>query len=156
MDTWPYPPENSRLVVTITAPKTIYFPAEPTDGARMAYVDAGSTAALTINGSGRLVQGVPAIEGQGGTRRWFYRADQANWICLEQLQVEDTVPLPPEFDDLFICGLVVRLAPRFKATVDAAITSRYTDMLERAKQRYTAGEKPKSAAEMRSLLRTTP
>jgi len=159
-----YPPQNTRLVVKITEAKTLYFPAMPNDGARMAYVDMGSTvtADMTLNGNGRLIEGsstivsnldgVPSVTFHG--RKWMYRADLGNWILLEHLdEATDTVPLPPEFDDLLVCGLAMRLAPRFQVQVDEVISSRYTDMLMRLKKRYKQSERMPTSHELRQLFR---
>lgn len=133
---WTHPPANVRLMAANTGAVTVYFPSAPQDGARMAYADVGAAANVTLHGNGRLIQGAASIEGEGGWKRWFYRADRGEWICLDQLTMNTEMPLPPEFDDLFICGLVMRLAPRFKAEVSKYIVARYGDMLERAKLRY--------------------
>lgn len=134
------PPPNVRILASNTSALTVYFPQEPQDGARMAYADVGATADVTLDGNGRLIQGVPSILGQGGFRKWLYRADQGNWICLDTLQMDDTSPLPPEFDDLLICGLVMRLSPRFGKEPSPILTGRYDDMLRRLKLRYKQSE----------------
>lgn len=138
---WQYPSANRRLVASNSTPITVYFPSSPRDGARMSYVDVGSAEFITISGNGMLVQGQASITGRGGQRRWFFRADQGNWVCLKQFTSKDDVsPLPPEFDDLLICGLVLRLSPRFGKTPHEAIAGRYADMLQRLKKRYTQSE----------------
>lgn len=134
------PPPNVRILASNTSALTIYFPQAPQDGARMAYADVGATADVTLAGNGRLIQGVSSIIGQGGFRKWLYRADQGNWICLDTLQMDDTSPLPPEFDDLLICGLAMRLSPRFGKEPSPITTGRYDDMLRRLKLRYKQSE----------------
>jgi hypothetical protein len=158
---WPYPPQNSRLLVTISgADRTIYFPASPTDGARMQFIDVGSTANPILHGYGRLIEGgltLPGTPSGLDGKKWMYRADQGNWIRLEPItDVDDEIPFPPEFDDLFISGLAIRLAPRFGVTIDPQIVTRYDDMLARVKLRYKESSRPKSAHELRSLARLTP
>jgi hypothetical protein len=139
-DQWTNPPVNVRIMASITAPATVYFPNNPSDGARMAYADAGATALLTFDGNGRLIQGQPTIQGVGGSRRWLYRADDANWVCLEKLGMDDRMPLPPEFDELFINGLIIKLSTRFKTTVSDDVRMGYADMLSRLKKRYKQSE----------------
>lgn len=138
---WQYPSANRRLVVNNTSTATVYFPPSPRDGARMAYVDVGATELLTISGNGFLVQGQPTITGRGGQRKWFFRADQGNWVCLKRFTSKsDYSPLPQEFDDLLICGLIIRLSPRFNREPHATIVGRYADMLSRLKKRYAQTE----------------
>lgn len=143
-ESWAYPPANVRLVVRITAPSTVYFPLDPQDGARIAYADVGSSAALTLNGNGRLIDGEEEITGSPpaeGNRTWLYRADLGNWIQLKNpLAADDEVPLPPEFDDLLVTGLAIRLGPRFGVKIDDTIIARFVDMSSRLKKRYKQTE----------------
>jgi hypothetical protein len=112
----------------------------------MAYADVGAAVPITLHGNGRLIQGVPSIEGQGGTRRWLYRADQGNWVCLERLQMNSYMPLPQEFDELFICGLIIRLSPRFGITPPEYVAACYADSLSRMKKRYAQSEEMPAAS----------
>lgn len=162
-DPYQRPPANVRLITKITSAKTLYFPATPNDGARMSYVDVGSTAIVTLDGNGRLIEGVPSLTGDVAVppepaelhgRRWFYRADLGNWILIETLGQDDEVPLPEEFDDLLVTGLAIRLAPRFSVKIDEVIALRNADMLNRLKKRYKQSEQmPSSTAELRSHFR---
>lgn len=152
---WVYPPANARLLVRFTSPQTLYFPAMPSDGARMALVDVGATADVTLSGNGRRIEGVasltaPPAELSG--RKWLYRADLGNWLRLTTLMANDPVPLPPEFDDLLVCGLAMRLAPRFGVEIDATIAGRHEDMLGRLKKRYKQSERMPSTMEMRQAM----
>lgn len=155
---WAYPPANVRLVVKATAAKTIYFPAYPSDGARMAYADVGSTALVTLDGNGRRIEAAVSItEAAAGAfagRSWLYRADLGDWIRLKTLASTDTVPLPPEFDDLLVTGLAIRLASRMGVKqIDPQIVARHDDMLGRLKKRYKQTERMPTSVEMRSLFR---
>jgi len=154
---WAYPPPNVRLLVLTTAPTTLYFPAMPSDGARMALVDVGSLADVTLNGNGRRIEDAASItaapEDLNG-RKWLYRADLGNWMRLNVLGANDPVPLPPEFDDLLVTGLAIRLAPRFGVQMDPTIVARNDDMLSRLKKRYKQSEHMPSSLEMRNLLRS--
>lgn len=158
---WIYPPANSRLVVKLTEARTLYFPAYPMDGARMAYVDVGSTVGVvTLNGNGRKIEGAASIvDGAEAAalagRRWFYRADLADWIRIDEpLAADDEVPLPEEFDDLLVTGLAVRLAPRFQVKIDDTTTARFTDMLDRLKKRYKQSERMPTTHELRQTFRS--
>ncbi len=155
-DTWAYPPANSRLVVSISSAKTVYFPAAPLDGARMAYSDVASTANMTLDGNGRLIEGAASLTGASSTfhgRKWLYRADLSNWILLGLLGPTSEVPLPPEFDDLLVCGMAMRLAPRFQTQPDEVIIQRYADMLGRLKKRYKQSERMPTSLELRQMFR---
>lgn len=134
---WQNPPANRRLMVSNSDAAEVYFPCNPMDGARMAYIDVGASANVTLYGNGRLIQGLPSITGKAGRRRWFYRADQGNWVCLARLSsVNSRLPLPSEFDDLFVSGLIIRLAPQYGKSAAAEVGARYADMLDRLKKRY--------------------
>lgn len=146
-DVWTNPPANVRIVAANSEAVTVYFPANPQDGARMAYTDSGAGADVTLHGNGRLIQGLASVTGTGGYRKWLYRADLSNWICLDQLEMGDELPTPPEFDDLYICGLVIRLGGRFKQPADQMYRERYTDMLSRLKRRYKQSEEVPSSAD---------
>jgi hypothetical protein len=148
---WSNPPANVRLVAANAEAVTVYFPANPVDGARMAYADSGATADVTLHGNGRLIQGSPSIVGAGGHRKWLYRADLSNWICIGPLEMHDTLPLPPEFDELFICGLVIRLGGRFKQPADPMYRERYADMLRRLKKRYKQTEEQPTSEDFRYM-----
>ena len=52
-----YPPANSRIMSALTTATTVYFPEAPSDGARMGYVNINATAALTLDGNGKLING---------------------------------------------------------------------------------------------------
>lgn len=159
-DVWAYPPANSRLIVKISDAKTVYFPAVPMDGARMALVDTGSTGAITLHGNGRLIEGVASMIAGGPVtqfsgRKWLYRADLANWIRIDEpLEAASEVPLPEEIDDLLITGLAMRLAPRFQVKLDESIVGRYADMLGRLKKRYKQSERQPSTQELRATFRS--
>lgn len=159
---WQYPPANSRLLVKVDEARTLYFPATPNDGARMAYVDLGSTGDVTLDGNGRLIEGATSISSDiGGApavslsgRQWLYRSDKADWILLvNELKASDTVPLPPEFDDLWVTGLVMRMAPRFQIEIQPSIGERYADMLGRLRKRYKQSERQPTTQELRQHMR---
>ncbi len=154
-DPWIYPPANVRLLVKIADPRTIYFPASPNDGARMAYADAGSTGALTLHGNGRMIEGAASLLMNPATmngRKWLYRADLGNWIELRRLASMDAVPLPEEFDDLLVTGLIIRLASRYQTPADPTVIERHGDMLGRLKKRYKQSERMPSTMDLRSMF----
>lgn len=157
---WAYVPEGSRIVASIGSARTLYFPGNPRDGARMGVNNVGSAAAtLTLDGNGRLIEGsttraaTPAAL-HGST--WLYRADLSNWILLADITAEGTeLPLPNEFDDLFVTGLCMRLAERYGADLRPSVSERHTDMVARFVKRYHPDSRLPSATELRAILRTT-
>lgn len=163
-----YPIANSRLVVKLTASRTLYMPSMPQDGARMSFVNAGispTTVNVTLSGNGRFIEGAASIvtDLDAGTpvdfhgRIWFYRADLGNWVRIDApLQSNSTIPTPPEFDDLWVTGLAIRLAPRFQVAIQQTIVARYEDMLGRLKKRYKQSERMPTSVEMRQMFRETP
>jgi hypothetical protein len=155
---WAYPPENSRLLVTISSARTIYFPALPSDGARMMFRDIGSSANPTLHGSGQLIEGGLTLTDTPVNldgAEWLYRGDLGGWIRLSPISAAGSVmPLPTEFDDFFVTGLATRLAPRFGIAPAAETVARYDEMRSRILSRYK--DRVRSAAELRSLIRTTP
>lgn len=132
-----YPPPNVRLIVHVTGPTRVYFQQQPEDGARMGFVDIGSTAFLTVDGNGRLIEGdFDTDVDPPDPREWFYRADLGNWVRRAPLALADESPFPGEFDDLLICDLAIRLSPRYGLDPRAATLKTSNDKLEQLKARY--------------------
>lgn len=145
----PYPPKNSRLIFgNVTS--TVYFPEAPDDGTRMAIApgsgagDGGqSGAVLTLDGNGRTIEGAatqtytatgtPAVI---TARQWFYRADLGDWKAVVPLVLTDECPFPQEFDDLWVCFLSIRLAPRFGKQASNETIAAAKGMLSKLKARY--------------------
>jgi hypothetical protein len=164
-DQYPYPPANTRLIVTVTAPEIVYLPAYPQDGARIAVANVGSTSTIDIRGNGRLIADAAGV---GATSTgavapstlhgvtWFYRADLGTWIRIQPLtSKDDEVPLPYEMDDLLVTGLAMRLAARYKADGEAfppSVAARNADMLKRLHARYKQSERMPSSSELRQIM----
>lgn len=147
---YPYPPANVRILFGGVT-NTCYFPEQPEDGARMAVVqgsgagDSGAPSAiLTLDGNSRTIQD-PAdmtfkdqveLTAPITLNQWLYRADLAQWILVQDMELADACPFPEEFDDFWICALTMRLAPRYgKITAtDTQQTALVT--LARLKARY--------------------
>jgi hypothetical protein len=135
---WPYPPGNTRLLVSITGNATIYLQQKPNDGARLSYVDVGSTATLTVDANGRLIDDALSITlvAADSPKTWFYRGDLGEWQALIPLNLGSSSPFPDEFDDLLICRLAMRLSGRYGNEPRSDTINTYKEMLVKLKARY--------------------
>jgi hypothetical protein len=142
---YPYPPKNSRIVWgNVTT--TVYFPEAPEDGSRMALIsgsgagDSGSAGkTLTIDGNGKLINGAATgtfLSPQATQTQWLFRADTGNWTPVVDMAASDQMPFPSELDDLFICLLSIRMAPRFTKTPAQDTKDTALRMLKTFKARY--------------------
>lgn len=143
--TWYLVPSiNRRLLLAVTSDTTIKFPATPNDGAQIMLVDVGSTGVnLTLDGNGRLISGqtaqVDTPQALSG-RRYFYRADLASWELVEELELNDDLPLVNDWNDLFVTYLAIRLAPRNAQKTTEETATIYKDLLAKARRRYRQEE----------------
>lgn len=122
-----YVPTNSRIMCNLTGPGTINLSPRPHDGARLGIVDVAgnfNTNPLTINGNGRSIEGAASMTytTAGEVREWVYREDLGGWVTVIPLDVNGSMPWPPEFDDMFIIRLAYRLNPRFGQVIHPAST----------------------------------
>lgn len=136
-----YPPINARVITKLTTDRTIYLYQRPSPGARMSFQDIGSTPGLsmTIDANGRTIDGMLTQVVDPTTysgARLFYRDDIAGWITLADLELGDAHPLPPEFDDLWITALAVRLSGRYQSQLSDVTQLTYTQMVSKVKARY--------------------
>lgn len=138
------PPKNSRLVFGgITS--RVYFPEEPDDGSRMSIVqgsgagDSGTPGAvLTLDGNGRTIEtaNTKVLTDPVSPAQWLYRADTADWVAVSTLLIGDTLPFPFELDDLWICMLAIRLAPRYNKAVAKETSDTAMRMMKKLKAKY--------------------
>lgn len=141
-DVWPYPPANARILASIAAATTMYFPSSPSPGARMSLTNVGSGAfPLTLNGNGRLIDGaatfvVADMSVFSGTTEWFYRDDTANWEPLAPLDLGDESPLPDMYDDLLVIGTAARLVTRHGRSLTEESLAMYRRQLTLVRARY--------------------
>lgn len=138
---WSRPLQNSRLLFDSQNAQTIYFPQQPSDGARMAAIDvAGNLATYpaTLEGNGRLIDGElsATLDTDGATGIWFYRADMAQWVTVAPITADGVFPFPSEFDDAFVTMLAMRLNPRYGRAMAAESTAILTDRLGNLRARY--------------------
>lgn len=134
------PPSNSRLVVDIQEPTTVYLAPAPNDGALLTLADIGSSAPLVINANGRLIDGQRSITldpvSAFTETVWFYNAGRATWMQLTDIGLDDSSPFPREYDDMLIVGLYIRLAARFGKEPSGASLSVYMKAVQKFKRRY--------------------
>lgn len=117
------PSINSRLVATNIAAANVYLTPYPQDGSRMGIADPfGRLAAfpVTLDANGRTIEGAATkvLNVNGTFQEWFYRADKGEWVKLSALLATDQNPFPDTFDIFFICGLAMRLNPRYGREMD--------------------------------------
>lgn len=155
-------PPNKRCVVNITEATTLYLDPNPSDGERVALIDASGASSgevyyegtpltlygqpinfddtfpgITLKGNGRLIDGSTEITlaTSGFNVSWFYRADLGSWTVYSPLTVENTVfPFPEEFDDFFITMLAGRLNPAYGTQMDP----QSVEIFRRAKTQFQA------------------
>lgn len=135
-----YPPINTRILCKIdNTGHTIWFPQFPYDGSRMEIVDIGMTQAVDLSGNGRFIETATNYTFNPGDapRQWLYRADKANWVEISSdLTLTDELPLPPEFDDFFICGVAIRLTALDRIDPLPATVSAFALAEKKIHQRY--------------------
>ena len=133
-----FPPCNARVVWDGTD-QTLYFPALPMDGARIAVVanDPAATGTMTLDGNGRgLETSTGSLTASDTPMVWVYRADLARWLQLREVGVGDELPFPGEFDDLWVTGLFIRLAPRFGKQVSPESAQEFLRMKKLFQTQY--------------------
>ena len=143
---WQYqrPPKNQRIVFG-GIEVTVYFPSDPMDGSRMALVQGSGEGVdytpgsiLTLDGNGRTIEGTATLDLETPVqgRQWLYRADLADWVRCQDMELDDESPFPKEFDDFFICALSMRLAPRYGKVTATETQQTAIATLKRLKTRY--------------------
>jgi hypothetical protein len=145
---WERPHINARLIAASADAQTIYLPARPYDGSRIALIDPASrlaAAPITLDAQGRTIEGAATYVGNtnGLTKIWFYRADLGNWAALTPLTLIGDFPFPPEWDDYFTTMLAMRVNPRYGRSMtqeSLAALGRSLSMLQaRYKQSQSVG-----------------
>lgn len=116
---------NTRIMCNLTGPGTVNFHPQPHDGARMGFVDVSNNFdvnPLTVVGNGRQIEGQPTMvyNTPGESRQWVYREDLGSWVTVIPLDIAGEMPWPPEFDDMFIIMLAMRVNPRYGQVIHPA------------------------------------
>lgn len=147
-----YIPHNVRLILNLEEPKDVNLNPLPNDGDRFAVIDTSNNVAtntLNIEGNGRLIENSTNVllNTDGISRAWFYRADKGNWQRVTDLIETDEVPFPPEFDDLLIIRLAMRLNPRYGREINPQSIDRLNELLRKFRSKYKQTiEKPSELA----------
>ena len=133
---------NTRIMCNLTGAGQVNLHPKPHDGARMGIVDVSNNFAefpLTINGNGRNIEGEPSMEysTDGEIREWLYREDLGNWVVVTPLDIAGNMPWPPEFDDMFIIMLAMRLNPRYGQVMHPASGEALKAAMRKFSARYT-------------------
>jgi len=133
---------NVRLMCNLTGPGNAKFHPRPHDGARMGVVDCSNNFnenPLTVYGNGRLIDGETSqvLETPGLSQEWTYREDMGSWITVTPLSLTGEMPWPPEFDDMFIILLAMRLNPRYGQVIHPASAETLKNAMQRFSAKYT-------------------
>lgn len=134
-------PLNSRLILNLTQATQVWLNPAPFDGSRFAINDHSGNLAtypLTVNGNGSRIEGGPStvFNTNGLTREYMYRADRGAWQLVTPIAETDEWPFPPEFDDMFIIMLAMRLNPRSNITTAEESLLAYRRSLTQFRARY--------------------
>lgn len=152
-----YVPDNNRLILNLASPLVINLDPYPFQGQRAAVIDVAGTLGtcpLTINGNGRLIEGVQSIvmNTPSDAREWMYRGDLGAWVKINTLALTDTLPFPARFDDYFVTTLAMRLNPRY----GQSLSPESLEALKRARSQlrayYHAWEEIRSDLDTRGYL----
>ncbi len=144
LNIYPYPPANSRIVFG-SVTNTVWFPEAPNDGSRMAVVQGSGAgdggvggATLTLDGNGRTIEtaNTQAYNQPITARSWLYRADTGDLVAVVDMTLTSQMPFPSDLDDLWICGLAKRLAPRYSRPVTPETVTELKRMQGIFKARY--------------------
>lgn len=139
------PPCDARVVWN-GSEQQVFFPTEPYDGARFAFVQASGAApntqpgVLTLDGNGNWIDGADTWSPPAGVthRQWFYRADLATWHSIGELALTDENPFPGDFDPYWETSLAIRLSPRYGKVIQPGTQSVFAMMDTKIRARYAS------------------
>jgi len=143
-----YIPSNHRILFNHDQAETLYLVSNPQDGARFSVVGDFNVDTLTINANGRSIENSSSITLNTAdvSREWMYRADLGGWSRITDLDDDDELPYPSEFEDLFITLLALRVSPQYGVDIAQGTMSFYNRTLKKFKSRYT--QKRETSAEL--------
>lgn len=134
-------PTNVRLMCNLTAAGVVNLHPRPHDGARLGVVDVSANFdmfPLTIDGNGRSIEGGAdvVLDTPGLVKQWLYREDLGEWVVVLPLDSAGDMPWPPEFDDMFIIMLAMRMNPRFGQVMHPASVETLKKTMTQFSARY--------------------
>lgn len=134
-----FAPLNSRLVLNLTSPQTVYLHPMPQNGSRLEIIDKSGNLAtynLTLNGNGYTIGGTSTavLSTNNLSKSYFFR--DGDWKVVADLATTDDSPFPQEFDDLLIVGVAIRLNPRNGVAVDSQSVAAYKTALRKFRAYY--------------------
>lgn len=140
-DDW-FVPKNTRVMLNLEEPVSLYLHPDPDDGSRFALIDSAKNLATyncTIEGNGRLIENAfnVVLNTNGEDKEWFYRADLGNWLLYSPLTSNVEFPFPEEFDDYFVTLLAIRLNPSYGQGLDEQSKYIFDRSLRQLRARYT-------------------
>lgn len=149
-------PSNTRLVLNLTAPLTVYLDPQPMDGTRFALLDKSNNLAtngLTVMPNGQTIMGTTSLVAatNGSAFEFIYRSDTGDWAKTDPLLADDDMPFPTDFDDYFIIGLASRLNVRNANAMDPQSVEAYNNAKSQFRARY---RQSKQMASELALVRT--
>lgn len=152
-----YVPENTNLLVNLSASKTVYLPPNPRDGARVAIADLSgnfNTFNLTVNANGRKIESgtTVVLNTASVVAEWFFRADLGKWVRVSALTLDDESPFPEQFDDFWSTSLALRLNPRYGQT----LAPETAETLRRARSQFRARYRQSSQMDSEEALLRLP
>ena len=116
---WQYLYGDYRVYVNTNAAQTLYMPASPQDGDRIALVDVNGNFATyntTLNPNGKRIENSTSnfvANTNNFNRTWIYDAEPGNWKRVSDLSLTDAFPFPNAVEDAFVTSLALRLNPRY-------------------------------------------
>lgn len=152
-----YVPPNTRLVLNLTAPLTIWLDPNPQDGQRFALQDVSNNLAtntLTINGNGRLIDGATSatFNTNGTNNEYFFQQDSGTWYKVNPLALDATFPFPVKFNKMFSLLLAQTLNPAYGAAMDPQSSATLGKLLNQFKALYRQSQQMPSEL---GVVRTT-
>lgn len=153
----PYVPNNTRLILRLSAATTLYLDPEPFEGERIAVIDVANNLAtypLTLDANGRNIEGASTLvlNTNGLTREWMYRADTGSWAKIGTVLSTDTMPFPQEFDDYFVTALAMRLNPRYGQSLAPETVELMKQAKAQIRSRYHAWKQVRPDLNTRGFL----
>lgn len=139
---WQYLAGDYRVYVNTNAAQTLYMPASPQDGDRIALFDVNGNFAtynVTLNPNGKRIQNSTSnfvASTNNFNRTWIYDAEAGDWKQISTLALTDTFPFPQAVEDAFVTSLAMRLNPRYGRSLAPETAAAMGRAMSQLKARY--------------------